>query len=111
VITIARRRLIDDLRRRSSRPEVVWETDLEAFGSVGDVELEALADVEAARVLEAIRELSPDQQDVVLLRLLGDLSLEEIAGIVGKSVGAVKQLQHRAHAALGKKVAREAVTL
>jgi len=110
VLTIARRRLIDDLRRRSARPEVVWEADLEAIGPIGDVELEALAGVEAARALGAIRELSPDQQDVVLLRLLGDLSLAEIARVVGKSVGAVKQLLHRAHAALGKKVAREAVT-
>jgi len=111
VLTIARRRVIDDLRRRSARPELVWEANLETLGPIGNVELQALAGLEAARVLEAIRELSPDQQDVVLLRLLGDLSLEEIAGIVGKSVGAVKQLQHRAHAALGKKVALEAITL
>jgi RNA polymerase sigma-70 factor, ECF subfamily len=111
VLTITHRRLVDDVRKRAVRPEVVWDGDLESLGPIGDVEREAIAGIEASRALEAIRELSPDQQDVVLLRLLGDLSLEQVAGVVGKTVGAVKQLQHRAYAMLGKKLAREAVTL
>lgn len=32
---------------------------------------------------------------MVMLRVLGDLSLEETAGVLGKSVGSVKQLQRR----------------
>lgn len=47
-------------------------------------------------ILQAVRTLSPDQQDVVLLRFQGDLRLREIADIVGKSEGAVKALMFRA---------------
>jgi DNA-directed RNA polymerase specialized sigma24 family protein len=48
-----------------------------------------------------------DQKEVVLLRLVGELTSAEIAEIVGKSVGAVKALQHRAMAVLAKALARE----
>ena len=44
--------------------------------------------------------LSPDQRDVVLLRIVADLSVEEVARLTGKREGAVKALQHRALAAL-----------
>jgi RNA polymerase sigma-70 factor (ECF subfamily) len=37
---------------------------------------------------------------VVALRVLGDLSLEQTAAVVGKSTGAVKQLQRRGLLAL-----------
>ncbi|MGE5673412.1 MAG: sigma-70 family RNA polymerase sigma factor [Mycobacterium leprae] len=47
-------------------------------------------------VARAIATLSPDQQDVVLLRFSGDLKLKEIAGVVGKTEGAVKALMFRA---------------
>jgi len=48
----------------------------------------------------AIRKLTPDQQNVIALRFSQDLSLEETAAIVGKSVNAVKVLQFRAIAAM-----------
>ena len=48
----------------------------------------------------AIRKLTPDQQNVIALRFSQDLSLEETAAIVGKSVNAVKVLQFRALAAM-----------
>ena len=48
----------------------------------------------------AMRKLTPDQQNVIALRFSQDLSLEETAAIVGKSVNAVKVLQFRALAAM-----------
>jgi RNA polymerase sigma-70 factor, ECF subfamily len=39
---------------------------------------------------------------VLLLRVVADLSLEDVATSLGKSVGAVKALQHRALANLRK---------
>jgi RNA polymerase sigma factor (sigma-70 family) len=96
--TIAHRRLVDDLRRRSRRPAVPVEAaTLEAAaGPGGDVHEDAVARLDDARVRAAIEALPPDQRSVLLLRILGDLTIEEIAAAVGKRPGAVKALQRRA---------------
>jgi RNA polymerase sigma-70 factor (ECF subfamily) len=49
---------------------------------------------------EAIRTLTEDQQQVLILRFFQDLTAAQVAEIVGKSVGAVQALQHRALGAL-----------
>ena len=52
-----------------------------------------------------------DRLFMLLLRLLGDLSIEQIAGTLGKSKGAVKALQRRGLAAVGRLLEREGVPL
>jgi RNA polymerase sigma-70 factor (ECF subfamily) len=52
------------------------------------------------RLQDAIRQLTPDQQQVIALKYLEDCENEEIALVLGKPVGAVKSLQHRALASL-----------
>ena len=95
VFTIAHRRLVDELRRRSRRPEtLVDEPDVTLVG--GDVEEEAQAGLDDARVRAAIAALPDDQRAVLLLRIIGDLTIEQIAEAVGKRPGAVKALQRRA---------------
>jgi len=49
-----------------------------------------------ARVRRAIARLTPEQQQVIVLKFLEGFANEEIAEIIGKPVGAVKALQHRA---------------
>ena len=44
--------------------------------------------------------LSPDQREVVLLRIVADLSVEQVARMLSKREGAIKALQHRALASL-----------
>ncbi|WP_376792961.1 sigma-70 family RNA polymerase sigma factor [Thermoflexus sp.] len=56
------------------------------------------------RVHEALKHLTPDQRAVVLMRFWMDLPLTRIAQELGKSVGAVKLLQHRALTALAKRL-------
>jgi len=56
--------------------------------------------IRQARLQEAIRQLTPDQQQVIALKYLEDCENEEIALVLGKPVGAVKSLQHRALASL-----------
>jgi RNA polymerase sigma-70 factor, ECF subfamily len=63
-----------------------------------------------ARALAMLASLTPDQAEVVALRVLGDLSLEQVAAITGRKVNAVKQLQHRALQALRRNFSDEAVT-
>jgi DNA-directed RNA polymerase specialized sigma24 family protein len=66
-----------------------------------------LIDVEEVqRVLEAISE---DQRAVLLLRVIGDLSIEDVAKAVGKRPGAVKALQRRGLAAVKRELGRKGV--
>lgn len=51
-------------------------------------------------LLDAIERLPGDQREVVLLRFFADRSLAEVADSMGRSVGAIKQLQFRAMARL-----------
>ena len=96
LFTIAHRILIDDARRRQRRPRTTTlGIDIETRAA-GDVEHEALANVGAEWADELLASLPPDQRAVVALRVTADLSLEQVAGILDKRVGAVKSLQHRA---------------
>jgi RNA polymerase sigma-70 factor (ECF subfamily) len=98
VFTIAHRRLVDDLRRRGRRPVApASEAVIEAAVGAGDAADEAaLANMSTDRVRAIVDELPGDQRAVMLLRILGDLTIEEIARAVGKRPGAVKALQRRA---------------
>jgi RNA polymerase sigma-70 factor (ECF subfamily) len=56
--------------------------------------------LEEAQVRSALRQLTPDQRQVILLKFYENFSNEEVALALDKPVGAVKSLQHRALAAL-----------
>jgi RNA polymerase sigma factor (sigma-70 family) len=95
VFTIAHRRLVDDWRRRSRRPQTADDPgDLtELLG--GDVEDDVLTRVGADEVQRMCGELPADQRAVLLLRVLADLTVEQVAQVLGKSVPSVKALQRR----------------
>jgi RNA polymerase sigma factor (sigma-70 family) len=97
VFTIAHGRLVDDRGRRRRRPaEAAPPEDIErAAGAGGDVHEDAEARLAHTAIRAAIDELPPDQRSVVLLRIIGDLTIEEIAQVVRKRPGAVKALQRR----------------
>ena len=96
--TIAHRRLTDERRRRGRRPDVPVEGEALArlAGPGGDVGEDAAAGLDARRVRALLADLPDDQRAVMLLRIVGDLTVEEIAAAVGKRAGAVKALQRRA---------------
>ena len=98
VFTIVHRRLVDDLRRRGRRPveAASVETVERAAGSGGDVPADAEERITDAAVRAAIGELPAQQRTVMLLRIIGDLTIEEIARALGKRSGAIKALQRRA---------------
>jgi RNA polymerase sigma-70 factor (ECF subfamily) len=102
--TIAHRRLVDDLRRLGRRPlELVSpDTVAGAAGAGGDVADDAEGRLEEASVRAAIDELPADQRSVLLLRIIGDLTIDEIARALGKRPGAVKALQRRGLRRLGR---------
>jgi RNA polymerase sigma-70 factor (ECF subfamily) len=96
VFTIAHRRLVDDWRRRSRRPQLVDDDSALEAQVGGDVETDALATLGTAMVQERCAALPADQRAVVLLRILGDLTVEQVAEVLGKTVPSVKALQRRA---------------
>ena len=55
----------------------------------------------------ATKKLTAAQQEVISLRFAGELSIAEVAGVMGKSEGAVKALQHSAIVALRKVLSPE----
>jgi len=115
VFSIAHRRIIDERRRRARRVSVVPIDDAGAGAGAGaayrstgpGVEDQALGTVEEERLRRVCESLAPDQRDVVLLRLLGDLSVEQTAAALGKRPGAVKALQHRGLEALRRLLVEE----
>lgn len=110
VFTIAHRRLLDERRRAARRPyQTSLDADPERAG--GDVEREALESLSGQWVTDICGQLSADQRSVLLLRVVADLTVEEVARVTGKSPGAVKALQRRALGALRRRLTREGVPL
>ena len=56
--------------------------------------------IDSERYLQGIKQLNSDQQEVIVLRFINELTTPEIAEIIGKSEDAIRQLQCRALKAL-----------
>jgi RNA polymerase sigma-70 factor, ECF subfamily len=98
---IAHNRAVDLARRLARRPEATLE-EADALPDVVETEERALAYVASSRVWQAVRSLPEQQRRVITLRLGAGLSAREIAAALGKRVGTVKALQHRALVTLSK---------
>jgi RNA polymerase sigma-70 factor (ECF subfamily) len=104
LLTIAHRRMVDHVRRAQVRPEQPAPDDhLEAaMPAATGAEETGIGGIEAAHLLGAVDGLTPDQRQVVLLRALADLTVPEIARVMGKPETAVKALLRRAVARLSR---------
>lgn len=109
---VAQRNVIDHLRARSRRPdEELTDLPPEEITADGDP-AEAVTDRDTLeRIKAALDELSPDQAEVLRLRLIAGLSAPEVATVVGKTEGAVRALQHRGVATLARLIRRGTVPL
>jgi len=104
VFTIAYRRLTDELRRRGRRGEhEEWQQKLDERRAPS-AEEEAIGRLGDRTARELIDSLAPDQRDVMVLRILGDLTVEQVAVVVGKRPGAVKALQRRALESMRRRI-------
>lgn len=105
VYRIARNRLVDDYRKQGRRVATVpldGQTPITTDGGFEDL----IGDRDLAQTMLA--DLTPDQRDVLLLRVAADLSLAETAEAMDKPVSAIKALQRRAVRALHRNLAAEA---
>lgn len=94
---IARNRVIDYYRLQKNHvPIEMVDADAEPVKFQSSIETELDLGISLEKVRFAMQGLSQDQQDVLLMRFMEDLSHEEIALAMKKSEGAVRLIQHRA---------------
>jgi RNA polymerase sigma-70 factor, ECF subfamily len=111
VFTIAHHRLIDARRHSARRPVELSPDPPEPSGRAADAAEEALERIGNDEVRRVLAALSDDQRTVLLLRVVADMSIEDVAHAVGKRPGAVKALQRRGLAAAKRELGRKGVTL
>jgi len=103
---IAHNAVVDHYRtRKEERPleAVAFRLADESLGP----EETLLKKTEVSRLLNALRELSDEKQDLILLRFVEGLSHSEVAEILGKSEGACRVMQHRALGSLSEILERD----
>ena len=111
MFTIARRRTVDHYRRNGRQRATVPIDDTIDCVCTDDTEAQAVEHLTAQSAVEAlVGSLPDDQAEIVLLRVLGDLEVDDVAKLVGKSNGAVRVSQHRALQRLKRTLARKVVT-
>lgn len=110
VFTIAHRRMQDAWRTRGRRVPTLDREDAETIAEnhwLGDAEHDAMTAMSLLEVHVLIDHLTAAQRDVVLLRVVGDLSVTETAKVLDTSESAVRALQSRALRDLRKRILKE----
>ena len=107
---IARNTIANERRARRRRPATSLEAALGAglaIADAGDLEADAVTRDEAGEALRAMRSLPDDRRRALTLRFVDEMSTAEIAGVLGRSEGAVRVLIHRALGAVARELGRE----
>ena len=107
VFTIAHRRLTDERRRVGRQPTLEPLTDAADLAGPDDVEDAIDRSLASDRVQRLCERLQRDQRNVLLLRLVAQLSVHEVATVLDKSPGAIKGLQQRGLRNISRIVERE----
>jgi len=98
---IAHDRTVDTMRRRRNRQHVpleAWSGTCDGPDSMVDVRLDH---EELNRVLN---DLTDEQRQVIRLRFMADMSVQEVAEKLGRTEGSVKALQHRGIQSLARRL-------
>ena len=100
LFSIAHARAVDHHRVRVRRfPTVEYDPKLDGRSTSSAEEI-MLTQADREATVALLAALKTEHRDVLLLRIVADLPLEQVAKVMGKSVGSVKQLQRRALLAL-----------
>jgi RNA polymerase sigma-70 factor (ECF subfamily) len=107
LFSIARRRIADHRRtglRRRTAPasQEFLETVRARHADPADESVDAESGQRAAALIAEV--LPPEQAEVILLRILGELDVDQVADITGKSANWVRVNQHRALKKLGERL-------
>ena len=105
---IAHARVVDHFRQ-SSRvldQEVIENVEL---STEDDMDSSLMKAYHERKVRDAIKQLTPEQQQVVLLRFVEGYNLQKTAEALGKTIGAIKLMQHRALRTLSKELKNQGI--
>lgn len=93
--SVAHARYVDEVRKKTRSPVLVgYEADGDT--RVADsAESVALGNLDAGGAGGLLAHLNAEQRDVLLLRIVAELPIDQVAEVLGKSAGSVKQLQRR----------------
>ena len=106
VFTIAHHRLIDARRHAAARPSDATEDQiLERHSGTESFEEVAIASLGSSELEHLLAVATPAQRDVLLLRYVADLTLHEVAEVIGKDYNTTKALHRRAMDALRAHIA------
>lgn len=112
LFTTARRRAIDEARRRSRRPErALEEAQPGQFPVAPDAADLAIQHMDTRTALALVARLPAHQAEVILLRVVAGLDNETVARLVGRSSGAVRVAAHRGLRRMAEILAETDVTL
>jgi RNA polymerase sigma-70 factor (ECF subfamily) len=96
---IARNTIANERRAGRRRPAASLEAALGAGLAIpdgSDLEADTVTRDEASAALRTVQSLPDDRRRALLLRFVDEMSTAEIAGVLGRSEGAVRVLIHRA---------------
>jgi len=91
--------------RGSRKYQIVSVESVQVVDTEQDIEKQQIKGSDIAEVKKLLGQLDEDSQNVLIWRYLDGYSNKEIAGMLGKSEGAVRVMIHRALAQLREKVA------
>lgn len=113
IFAIARRRLADHRRTAVRRRTDIVEVETFEHHAAADMPesevLQSISGQQAAALIKSV--LGGDQADVVLLRVLGDLDVDQVASIMQRSPNWVRVTQHRAMRTLAKRLGPKIVVM
>jgi RNA polymerase sigma-70 factor (ECF subfamily) len=107
---IARNIIANERRTRRRKPADSLDAALGAGFAIADgtdLEGDAVTRDEASEALRAVRALPDDRRRALELRFVEEMTTAEIAGVLGRSEGAVRVLIHRALGAVARELGRE----
>lgn len=112
LFTTARRRVIDQARRRSRRAERALEEALPSQLPVSpDAADLAIQDIDTRSAMALVARLPPHQAEVILLRVVAGLDTETVARLMARTPGAVRVAAHRGLRRMAEILAEAGVTL
>ncbi len=102
---IAHNQVVDYLRKKAKHATTSLDEVLVSNGNNPQLVAEQNLDIE--RLLLATKQLTQAQREVISLRFASELSIAQVARVMGKNQGAIKALQHSAIVALRKTLSVE----